>query len=140
MLKLGRDNAMLWVHSMILSLGSVTLVARLLEGQLNLSAHVVYCAFARLDGAKCRFHTQRLDLPQHLSAHALVVVFQSQRAQYQIPNDPDHRRSPSLPAIRPDARDRRVHIGVSCFRGCWQLGLAWTDGYRRWHRAKGARE
>src|SRR5215475_7144582 len=72
MLKLGRDNSILWVHSMILSLGSVTLVARLLEGQLNLSAHVVYFAFARLDGVKCRFHTQRLDLPQHLGAHALV--------------------------------------------------------------------
>src|SRR5215471_13397739 len=72
MLKLGRDNSILWVHSMILSLGSVTLVARLLEGQLNLSAHVVYFAFARLDGAKCRFHAQRLDLPQHLRAHALV--------------------------------------------------------------------
>src|SRR5262245_65262 len=67
-----RDNSILWVHSMILSLGSVTLVARLLEGQLNLSAHVVYFAFARLDGAKCRFHTQRLDLSQHLRAHALV--------------------------------------------------------------------
>src|SRR5262249_56344062 len=72
MLHLHRAKSILWVHSMIMSLGSVTLVARLLEGQLNLSAHVVYFAFARLDGAKCRFHTQRLDLPQHLGAHALV--------------------------------------------------------------------
>ena len=53
-LKLGRDNSILWVHSMILALGSVTLVACLLEDQLNLSANVVYFAFACLDGAKCR--------------------------------------------------------------------------------------
>jgi hypothetical protein len=53
-------------------LGSITLVACLFEGQLDLSAHVVCFAFARLDGAKCRFDTHRLDLPQHLGAHALV--------------------------------------------------------------------
>ena len=57
---------------MILSLGSVALVACLLESQLDLSAHVVCFAFAHLDGAKCRFHTYRLDLSQHLGADALV--------------------------------------------------------------------
>src|SRR5262245_19177343 len=64
---------------MVLSLGSATLVACLLERQLNLSAHVVCLAFARLDGAKCRFHTHRLDLPQHLGAHALVAVMHRTR-------------------------------------------------------------
>src|SRR5262245_20615155 len=71
-LKLGCDNSILWVNGMVLSLGSVTLVARLLESQLNLPAHIVCFAFACLNGAKRRFHTHRLDLSQHLGAHALV--------------------------------------------------------------------
>jgi hypothetical protein len=35
MLKLGRDNSILWVHSMILSFGSATLVACLIEGLIR---------------------------------------------------------------------------------------------------------
>ena len=72
MLKLGRDNSILWVHSMILSLGSVTLVAYLLESQLNLPAHVVCFAIACLNGTECRFYTHRLQLPEDLDADALI--------------------------------------------------------------------